>query len=63
MAIADFLKTVGGDLEKAGKVAGIVLAPVGKAVAEEESGQLPELQKEKRQKQSTMEAAGIDAKA
>lgn len=63
MAIADFLKTVGGDLAKAGKVAGTVLAPVGKAVAEEESGQLPELQKEKRQKQSTMEAAGIDAKA
>jgi len=49
MSIGDFLKGVGGGLAKAGRVAGTVLEPIGKAVAEEESGELPEMQKEKRQ--------------
>ena len=63
MSIGDFLREAGSGLAKAGKVAGAVLEPVGKAVAEEESGQLPEIEREKRQRKQKMETAGITAKA
>ena len=56
MSIGDFLQEIGSGLGKAGRVAGAVLGPVAKTVAEEESGELPELQKEKRaQKQKAQD--------
>ena len=51
MSVGDLLSGIGRGVATAGRVAGTVLAPFGKALAEEESGQLPQIEAEKRQQQ------------
>ena len=49
MSVGDLLSGIGRGVATAGRVAGTVLEPFGKALAEEESGQLPQIEAEKRQ--------------
>ena len=51
MSVGDLLSGIGRGVATAGRVAGTVLEPFGKALAEEESGQLPQIEAEKRQQQ------------
>jgi hypothetical protein len=51
VSVGDLLSGIGRGVATAGRVAGTVLEPFGKALAEEESGQLPQIEAEKRQQQ------------
>ena len=63
MSIGDILSNVGSGLATAGRVAGAVAGPVIQSLAEEESGQAPEIQAEKRQNAMKLQNAAISSKA
>ena len=63
MSIGDILSSVGSGLATAGRVAGAVAGPVIQSLAEEESGQAPEIQAEKRQQAMKLQSAAISSKA
>ena len=63
VTVANFLERVGEDLGKGAKAVGTVLAPVARRTAEVVSGEAPELDAEKRQRQYAMEDQQIAARA
>ena len=63
MAMADILSDIGKGAATAGRVAGVVAEPLGRSIAEEEAGYAPEIAAEKRQRQTQLEDAAINAKA
>ncbi len=63
MSVADFLSNVGHGLATGARVAGAVAGPVVQSLAEEESGQAPEIQQEKRQNAMRLQSAAISSKA
>ncbi len=63
MSIGDFLSNVGHGLATGARAVGAVAGPVVQSLAEEESGQAPEIQAEKRQQAMNLQNAAISSKA
>lgn len=63
MAIGDILSDIGSGIKTAGRVAGAVAEPLGKAVANEEAGYSPQIAAEQRQHAQKLEDEQINAKA
>ena len=63
MSVGDILGAIGKGAATAGRVAGTVLEPVAKSIANEEAGYAPQIAAEKRQHQTQLEDAEINAKA
>ena len=59
MSIGSILSNVGSGLATAGRVAGAVAGPVIQSLAEEESGQAPEIQAERRRQKMALQQASV----
>ena len=59
MSIGDILSSVGSGLATAGRVAGAVAGPVIQSLAEEESGQAPEIQAERRRQKMALQQQSL----
>ena len=59
MSIGDILSSVGSGLATAGRVAGAVAGPVIQSLAEEESGQAPEIQAERRRQKMALQQQSV----
>ncbi len=59
MSVADFLSNVGHGLATGARAVGAVAGPVVQSLAEEESGQAPEIQAEKRRQKMALQQASV----
>ncbi len=59
MSIGDFLSNVGHGLATGARAVGAVAGPLAQSLAEEESGQAPEIQQEKRQQKMALQQSSL----